>query len=412
MNELCFASITGICEDIRLGQLSPVTLVRDCLARIDRLNPQLNAFITVLGESALYAAQLAERDIANGKWRGPLHGIPIGIKDMFDTAGIRTTAAFEHFQHRVPQQDAVAVARLKQAGAIVLGKLNMHELAMGTTSTVSYFGAVRNPWNLDYVAGGSSGGSAAAVAAGLCFASLDTDAIGSARLPAACCGVVGFKPSFGRVSLEGVLAGEPVDEVILSLAHAAVMCRYVEDVPILLRALEVRPGDGQTPTPSSTSKRFSTARFGVAVNFEATSEVRAAFSAGIEGLGRFNCNLVDVSVPFERATFDIRNIAKDRQDIKASLFEDVDFLLMPTLSDAPPTFETANAAGPQAVSPANTFFSNYFGLPAISLACGRSGVGLPLGIQIVAAPGRDEELLEVAQAFQLATPSNPSDPKI
>jgi aspartyl-tRNA(Asn)/glutamyl-tRNA(Gln) amidotransferase subunit A len=153
---------------------------------------------------------------------------------MFDTAGIRTTAAFEHFKDRIPTKDAEAVTRLKEAGAITLGKMNMHELAQGTTSVISYFGAVHNPWNRDYVAGGSSGGSAAAVAAGLCYATLDTDAIGSCRLPAACCGVTGFKATYGLLSNKGVLEGEPVDETILKIAHAAVTTRTVEDAAVLL----------------------------------------------------------------------------------------------------------------------------------------------------------------------------------
>jgi aspartyl-tRNA(Asn)/glutamyl-tRNA(Gln) amidotransferase subunit A len=411
MKDLCFSSITSLSEEIRLGKISPLRLVQECLARIDQLNPKLNAFITVLKESALHAAEAAEREISVGKWRGPLHGIPIGIKDMFDTAGIRTTAAFEHFQHRIPKTDAVAVTRLKQAGAIILGKLNMHELAMGTTSAVSYFGPVHNPWDGNYVAGGSSGGSAAAVAAGLCFASLDTDAIGSCRLPAACCGVVGFKPSFGRVSLEGVLAGEPVDEVILALAHVGVMCRQAEDVPILMRALEGTQDDTLSPTLSTTASELKSTRIGVARNFEATSEVRAAFSAGVEALRMLNCQIiVNVTVPFESASFDIRNIAKDRQRINAALFENFDFLVMPTLSDTPPTIEAAMTFGPQAVSPANTFFSNYFGLPTITIPSGKSRLGLPFGMQIMGAPGRDEEVLKLAQAFQLATPWNPSHP--
>src|SRR5262249_9069407 len=157
--------------------VSPVELVTECLERIEHLQPQLNAFITVTAETALQEARLAEREIQQGAWKGPLHGIPVGVKDFFDTAGIRTTSPFEPFKDRVPAKDAVVVTQLKSAGAILLGKLNMHELGMGTTSVVSAFGAVHNPWNTDYIAGGSSGGSAAAVAAGLCYATVDTDAI-------------------------------------------------------------------------------------------------------------------------------------------------------------------------------------------------------------------------------------------
>ena len=169
-------------------------------------------------------------------------------KTCSNSPGIKTTAAFEYFKDRIPTKDAEAVTRIKGAGAIVLGKMNMHELAQGTTSVTSYFGAVRNPWNLDYVAGGSSGGSAAAVAAGLCLATLDTDAIGSCRLPAACCGVTGFKATYGLLGIKGILEGEPVDETILKIAHAAFTTRTVEDTAVMLSVLatpEVRKGKFQ-----------------------------------------------------------------------------------------------------------------------------------------------------------------------
>jgi len=185
--------IQELSEHVRAHRISPVEIVKACLERIEELNPTLNAFITVLKEPALEAAQVAEVEIKAGNWRGPLHGIPVGIRDFHDTAGIRTTAAFEHLKNRVPQRDANSVAKLKNAGAIVIGKTNMHQLGMGTTGMDSYFGPVRNPWNPAYIPGGSSSGSAVAVASQMCHATLDTDAIGSCRLPAACCGVVGFK---------------------------------------------------------------------------------------------------------------------------------------------------------------------------------------------------------------------------
>ncbi len=207
MTNYSHLSITEVSELIRQKKVSPVELVTGCLERIEQLHPKLNAFIKVTADQALQEAKIAEREITNGTWKGPLHGIPVGVKDFFDTAGIRTTAAFAAFKDRVPAKDAEVVTKLKEAGAIVLGKLNMHELGMGTTSVMSHFGAVHNPWNTDYVAGGSSGGSAAAVAAGLCYATVDTDAIGSCRLPAACCGVVGFKGTYGLLSTKGIAIG-------------------------------------------------------------------------------------------------------------------------------------------------------------------------------------------------------------
>src|SRR5262245_15988248 len=203
-----YTNLHVLSELIRKQTVSPVEIVTTCLRRIEALNPTLNAFITVLNDQAQAQARHAEAEIKAGQWRGPLHGIPIGLKDFYDTASVKTTAAFEHFRNRIPQQDAKAVARLKEAGAILIGKTNMHTLGMGTTGLESYFGPVKNPWNSAYIPGGSSSGSAAAVASGLCFATLDTDAIGSCRLPAACCGVVGFKGSYGAIDMTGILAGE------------------------------------------------------------------------------------------------------------------------------------------------------------------------------------------------------------
>jgi len=192
-----YSRIHEVSKRIRKEEVLPVDVVGACLKRIEALNRELNAFITVLADRAIEQAKIAEAEIRSGDWRGPLHGIPVGIKDFYDTAGVKTTAAFEQFKDRVPARDAVGVARLKDAGAVIIGKTNMHELGMGTTSLVSYYGPVHNPWNRDYIAGGSSGGSAAAVACGMCYATLDTDAIGSCRLPASCCGVVGFKGTYG-----------------------------------------------------------------------------------------------------------------------------------------------------------------------------------------------------------------------
>src|ERR1700730_12237745 len=206
--------ITTIHKHVWMQKVSPVEVVNSCLKRIEQLNPKLNAFITVLADQAREQARVAEAEIKAAKWRGPLHGIPVGIKDFYDTAGIKTTAAFERFKDRVPRKDAVSVLKLREAGAVIIGKMNMHLLGMGTTGLDSSFGPVGNPWNAEYIPGGSSAGSAAAVASGMCYATLDTDAIGSCRLPAACCGVVGFKGTYGLISPQGILEGEKADEMI------------------------------------------------------------------------------------------------------------------------------------------------------------------------------------------------------
>src|SRR5262245_58396075 len=233
-------SIAEISELIRRREVSPVDLLRECLERIEQLNPKLNAFITMTAESALAAPQEAEPEILLGNWRGPSHGIPLGLKDLIDTAGLRTTAASAIFANRIPAEDAVVVTKLKKAGAIIMGKQNLHEFAYGGSSLISYFGPVRNPVNPGLIAGGSSGGSAAAVASGMCYAAIGSDTAGSIREPAALCGVVGFKPSYGLVSTRGIIP------LSLSLDHAGPITRKVEDAAIVLEAITEANEDYRT----------------------------------------------------------------------------------------------------------------------------------------------------------------------
>ena len=223
--------ISEASELLRQKKLSPVDLTSACLARIDQLNPTLNAFITVTHESALAEARAAEAEIHRGNWRGPLHGIPIGLKDLIDTAGIKTTCGSALFADRIPTEDADVVQRLKQAGAVLIGKQNMQEFAYGGTSASSHYGPVCNPWDTKLIPGGSSGGSAAAVAAGMCFGAIGSDTGGSIREPAAFCGIVGLKPTYGRVSTRGVFP------LSWSLDHIGPLCRNVMDTAILLEAI-------------------------------------------------------------------------------------------------------------------------------------------------------------------------------
>ncbi|AOP35891.1 amidase [Leptospira tipperaryensis] len=390
-------TISDLSEQIRSGKISPLEVVTKCLERIEKLNSKLNAFITVTAEQALKESELAQNEIQNGNWKGPLHGIPIGIKDMFDTAGVRTTAAFEHFQNRIPKEDAVSVKKLKEAGAIIIGKTNMHELAIGTTSIDSYFGSVHNPWNRKYIAGGSSGGSAAAVASGLCYATLDTDAIGSCRLPAACCGVIGFKPTYGSISLEGVLAGEKADEKILRIAHAAFMSRSVEDAKILMNVLVNRTIEAGKPTD-----KISKFRIGNVLNFQATPEVRNTFEKIKDVLFSLGHTFQDMEIPIA-PNFDSRTMEEDRKGIKNLLFKEVDVLILPTTTESVPKIQSVAKKGPIALSADNTFFCNYYGLPAISIPCGFDTNGLPIGFQIVGAPEGERQVLELAEQYQNVT---------
>jgi aspartyl-tRNA(Asn)/glutamyl-tRNA(Gln) amidotransferase subunit A len=399
---IAYAGIRETSESIRRQRVSPVEVTRNCLARIEALNPRVNAFITVLADEAIEQAEIAAAEIGAGRWRGPLHGIPVGIKDMFDTAGVRTTAAFEGFRDRVPAKDAATVRKLKDAGAVVIGKTNMHRLAMGTTSAVSAFGPVHNPWNRDFIAGGSSGGSAAAVASGMCFATLDTDAIGSCRLPASCCGVTGFKGTYGLISNEGVLAGEPVDATILWLAHAAITTRAVEDAALVLNIL-AGPASGslQGRDYLAATEGDEELRIGLVRSTSASMQAMAAFDAAGETLGNFG-PLREVATRLDSPGFDVRNIEADRQAVAGSLFSHVDVLVSPTTAAPTPTIEDA-AANPLALSAENTLFANYYGLPAISTPCGFDHNGLPLGLQIVGKPGDDQTVLRLARRFQAAT---------
>jgi aspartyl-tRNA(Asn)/glutamyl-tRNA(Gln) amidotransferase subunit A len=405
MTNYRYFSISEVSALIRQQRVSPVELVTGCLERIEHLQPHLNAFITVTADQARQEASRAEKAIQDGKWKGPLHGIPVGVKDFFDTAGIRTTAAFAAFQERVPAKDAEVVSQLKAAGAIVVGKLNMHELGMGTTSVISHFGAVHNPWNPAYVAGGSSGGSAAAIAAGLCYATVDTDAVGSCRLPAACCGVTGFKATYGLLSTQGILEGEEADEFIRLLGHAAFTCRAAEDAAILLQALAnpaMSPGPTKTDyrsAPDATAKPI----LGIVKNFQATEEVRTAFAQAVETFRALGYPTRDIEAPLAFPALDLKQVVADRQTISRSLFQGIDVLLLPTTTDVTPGIEEARAAGPQAVSADNTFFCNYYGLPAISIPCGFSTNGLPFGLQIVGPRWGEGTVLHAAHRFQQAT---------
>src|SRR5579863_5731601 len=226
-----FTSISELAPRLGRKEISPVEITQECLNRIAKLNPTLNAFITVMAESALKEAGVAEAEILQGKWRGPLHGVPIALKDLIDTAGARTTAASELYAQRVPTEDAEVVRRLHSAGAVVLGKNNLHEFAYGASSLISHFGDMRNPWDLGRITGGSSGGSAAAVTARLAWAAIGTDTAGSIREPAALCGCVGLKPTYGRVSSRGVIP------LSLSLDHVGPLAVTVEDAAIVLQAI-------------------------------------------------------------------------------------------------------------------------------------------------------------------------------
>jgi aspartyl-tRNA(Asn)/glutamyl-tRNA(Gln) amidotransferase subunit A len=408
--------------------------------------------VTVTAEQALTTARELDSELQRGKWRGPLHGIPITVKDNIDTGGIRTTAASELFKDRIPSEDAEVVRRLKKAGAVLLGKTNLHEFAYGGSSSVSYFGAVHNPWALDRVPGGSSGGSAAATAFDLCVASLGTDTAGSVRIPAAYCGFVGLKPTYGRVSNRGVVP------LSWTLDHVGPLCKSVEDAAVMLGVMagfdEKDPTTEERPVPDyrrEFEKRAATLRLGVVrVPFFETldREIAHAIEAAIETLRERAASIQDVQLPPPDVPFDQlyakvrspesfayhsrwikespekyqpstrerilqgtaisaadyaqarRQIDQLRRSVK-DVFRVVDILITPTMPNPPARI--AEASNLTAVSIRNTCPFDVFGLPAISVPCGFTQSGLPIGLQISGAPFAESTVLAMAHAYEQAT---------
>ena len=438
---------------LRRKEVSPVELTRCCLDRIEKLNPALNAFITVTGDSALAEARAAEIEIARGEWRGPLHGIPVALKDLIDTAGTRTTAASALFEHRVPIEDAEVVERLRRAGAVFLGKNNLHEFAYGGSSLVSFFGDVHNPRNSAHIAGGSSGGSAAAVAAGLCYAAIGTDTAGSIREPAALCGCVGIKPTYGRVSARGVI---PLSS---SMDHVGPLAATVGDAAAVLQAIagydrldvcsaDVPVDDYVSALGGSTKKL----RVGIPRKYfydDLDEEVRGAVEQALAVIGTLVAQVRDVQIEvssdrtvqaaesfayhadnvaqtpelyqpetlrrirsganISAAEYILRRREMDQERRKAhEFFADVDLLVTPTMPIPAPAIADLKK-DPAALRPAelallrNTRPFNVWGLPAVSVPCGVTKSGLPIGLQIAGPPWREDLVLRVAHAYERAT---------
>jgi aspartyl-tRNA(Asn)/glutamyl-tRNA(Gln) amidotransferase subunit A len=451
--DLAWLSLQEAGAMIHRKAVSPVQLVQACLARIERLNPVLNAFITVTADQALQQARDAEAEIGKGKWRGPLHGVPIALKDLFDTVDVRTTAASGVFKDRVPSQDAQVVRRLRVAGAVLLGKLNMHECAYGPTSVASYFGVVHNPWRLDSIAGGSSGGSAVAVAAGLCYGALGTDTGGSIRLPAAYCGIAGLKPTYGRVSTRGVIP------LAWSLDHVGPMCRSVGDAALLLQPIAgYDPEDTNSVNVSvpdysqALRTKVSALRLGTPRKpfyEQINPEIEAAVNQAIDVLRRLTASVRDVQLPafepgpvfdaeayayhaaylaktpelYQRETRERletgakvtaqayiqrrRDLARLRSEVRG-VFADVDVLITPTTPVPPPTIAESlpppTAPGSRSLLLGrNTRPFSAYGLPTISVPCGFTKTELPIGLQISGPPLAEPLVLALAHAYEQAT---------
>lgn len=452
-------SIAKAGELLRQKKISPVELTEDCLKKIAELNPHLNAFITVTTDEALAQSRQAEEEIHRGRLRGPLHGIPIGLKDIIDTAGTRTTAASCLFKDRIPTENAEVVRRLKDAGAIFLGKQNLHEFAYGGSSMISCFGEVHNPWNVAQIAGGSSGGSAASVAAGLGLAAIGTDTAGSVREPAAQCGVVGLKPTYGRVSARGVVP------LSVSLDHVGPLTRTVEDAALLLQAIAgFDPGDpASVDVPvGNYSQSSERGRFRVAIprKFfceDLDPEVGAAFEEAVSVLRTITTEIseIDLAVPTDRTlqlaesyAVHAEHIARTpelfqpetlrriragegisrevaegkRRELKTlreeigSIFEKTDLLVTPTVPIPAPQIaelkEYPDQLRPrELVLLRNTRPFNVWGLPAISVPCGFTRAGLPIGLQIAGPHWGEAKVLQLAYAYEQATAWHTREPK-
>ena len=456
-NDLAALTITEAAKLLRSKSVSPVDLTQACLKRIERYNPALNAFITVTADQALASARAAEAEQSQGRWRGPLHGIPIALKDNIDTAGTLTTAASGLFKDRVPTEDAEVVRMLKEAGAISLGKLNMHEFAYGGTSTVSYYGPVHNPWNIDHISGGSSGGSASATAAGLCFGSLGTDTGGSIRLPSSYCGTVGLKPTYGRVSLRGVIP------LSWTLDHCGPICKTVEDAALMLNAIagydQPDPSTVNIPIQDYTTAcgmKTTALRLGIPGSpfYDGLDpEVAQAIDTAIAVLRKLTSNVTETQLPpyipfrsisgVEAFAYHAQWIAKtpeayqpftrerlinsagdgkstsyastlrqlnlQRREI-LKVFSKFDLLITPTAARTAETFPESKNFDPLGLR--NTSPFNVFGLPTITVPCGFSNSGLPIGLQISGAPFAESTVLTLAYAYQQETKWHTRRPKL
>ncbi len=460
--ELLQKSILEVSAMLRKREVSPVELTKECLAQIERLNPTLNAFIVVTADSALAQARDAEGEILKGAWRGPLHGVPLALKDLVDVAGIGTTAASALFKNRIATEDAEVVRRLKDAGAILLGKQNLHECAYGGSSMISYFGEVHNPWNPARISGGSSGGSTAAVAAGLCYGAIGTDTAGSIREPAALCGIVGLKPTYGRVSARGII---PLSS---SLDHVGPLTRTVADAAAMLQV--VAGFDAQDPTSvnmptadylAAMNKSSKPARIGVPRKYfyeDLDPEIAAAVEMALRVLRELGGGMIDLEleVPTDRTlqsaesyayhkdfvagspelyqpetlrrirrgegltVAEVERAHRDHQRTRSEIkevFAKVDFLVTPTTPIPAPAIEELKR-DPDLLRPRelvllrNTRPVNVWGLPAISIPCGFTAAGLPIGLQIIGPHSEEGKVLQLAHAYEQVTEWHNTYPKM
>ncbi|MDP9236810.1 MAG: amidase [Chloroflexota bacterium] len=459
--DLCMLSLEDIAAEIASKRISPVEVTEAVLARVEELNPKLNAYMTLTAEQAIASARIAENDIAAGTYRGALHGVPVGIKDLFATEGVRTTAGSKILSDWCPDHDATVVAKLNEAGAISVGKLGMHEWAFGATSDNVHYGTIRNPWDTDRVPGGSSGGSGVATAAGMAFATLGSDTGGSIRTPASLCGCVGMMPTYGRASLFGAVP------VSWSLDHPGPLTRTVRDAAIVLQAISghdpLDPSTERVPVPDwmkNIERGPKGLRIGVPRQYfwkDVDPEIEALVWTAINALSEAGAVVTEVDLPdvdayaaaigsvmlVEAAAYHADNLAARRQDygtqvaalldiggrISATSYamglrlmqharlgaadawlEGIDVLAMPTTPVQTPTIEESKKQDPSAALARNTSVFDFTGQPAISVPCGHTSGNMPAGIMFAGRLWDEASVLWAGHAYEQVRGPFPAPP--
>jgi aspartyl-tRNA(Asn)/glutamyl-tRNA(Gln) amidotransferase subunit A len=446
-------TLAGAAEKIKAKELSPVELTASVLARIDAVEDKITAFATLTPDLATKAAERAEAEIAAGNYRGPLHGIPVGIKDLYETAGVATTSSSKVRADYIPTQDSAVVEKLFAAGSVMVGKTHTHEFAFGAVTPTT-----RNPWDLDRMPGGSSGGSGAAVAAGECFLGMGSDTGGSIRIPASVCGTVGLKPTYGRVSRRGVAS------LSWSLDHVGPLTRTVADAALVMNAIagydRADPASVDVPVPDFTAQLdVAGLTIGVPTNYyteRVDPQVASAVAAAIAVLVGQGARTREIEIPLPQyvlptewaimlpeASAYHQEMLRDKADlytedvrlflevgelvlatdyIKAlrartliqqrwrDMFADIDVLIAPTLTTPALSVHDPKVTWPdgsiESATDSYVRFSapaNVTGLPSLSVPCGFTGLGLPVGMQIIGKPFAEPLLLSVGQAYESAT---------
>ena len=444
MNELLFETIENISKQIAEKELSPVELTKLTIERIQQVEPNVNAFITVSEEQALKQAKILEKEAQKGNIQSLLHGIPIAVKDMVQTKDMITTGGSKILENWVPDQDAVAVRKLKEAGAIIIGKANLHEFAMGATTENPHYGCARNPWNLKCIPGGSSGGSAVATATGMAFGAIGTDTAGSIRLPAAMCGTAGIKPTYDLVSREGSLPFS------WSLDHVGPMTRTIKDSAIMLDAMIERSKADKigTFTELEDLEDIKLGFYETYMYSGIDADVKTVFEKALKQLKELGAEIIPIDLPnIDRALEGLKAIAQSEvvayhepflqthgdlygddlkyrfqygRDISATTYinaqrfrkefiqstlaqmKEIDALIGPT--NVQPPFEIGTMVPEQAISNmfvlGKTPLANILGFPAVSVACGFTKEHFPVGLQIIGKPYSDHRIMEIADCYE------------